>query len=210
MIRDSLDPTPPSSAAAPGFRDDQSEEDLLALIGRVAREDRVALAALYKASSPQLFGLALRILRDRASAEEVLLDVYVQIWQTATTYRKERGTPWAWMLLMTRSRAIDRLRSKASREMAHAQPIDTLNFSADPTPGPEENSDMAKRRRVIIAALAKLTPEQRQAVDLAFFSGLSHSEIAAKLEKPLGTVKTLIRSGLMRLRDALEMNEVSA
>jgi RNA polymerase sigma-70 factor (ECF subfamily) len=201
---------PPSSASAPGFRDDLSEEDLVALIGCVARGDRSALAALYEATSPQVFGLALRILRDRASAEEVLLDVYVQIWQTATTYRKERGPPWAWMLLMTRSRAIDRLRSKASREMAHAQPIDTLRFSADSAPGPEENSETAKRRRLVSAALAKLTPEQRQAVDLAFFSGLSHSEIAAKLEKPLGTVKTLIRSGLLRLRDALGMNEVSA
>jgi RNA polymerase sigma-70 factor (ECF subfamily) len=200
-----------SSSGGPvlSFREDQSEEDLIALIGRVARGDRAALAALYQASNRELFGLALRILGDRAAAEEVLLDVYVQIWRTAQTYSQERGPPVTWMTLMTRSRAIDRLRSRATRQMVDVQPIDSLASYADSAPGPEESSEMAKRRRVIIAALAKLTPEQRQVIELAFFSGLSQSEIAAKLRKPLGTVKTQIRLGFVRLRDLL-MNEASA
>lgn len=197
-----------NAAGQVSFRDDP-DEDLIALISRVAGGDKAALASLYQATSSRLFGLALRILGDPAAAEEVLLDVYTQIWRTATSYRQERGQPMTWMVLMTRSRAIDVLRSSAARAMAHAQPIDSLRSWPDSGPGPEENSEMAKRRRVIGAALANLKPDEREPIELAFFSGLSHSEIAAQLKRPLGTVKTLIRSGLMRLRDLVEREGVS-
>ena len=196
----------PSSAVQADLTLDEEGENLAALIGRVAESDRAAFASLYQATSPRLFGLALRILRDRTLAEEVLLDVYTQIWQTAGSYRPERASPWVWIILMARSRAIDVLRSRATRAMIHSQPTDSLEALPDFAPGPEENTEASKRQRMISAALAKLMPAQREPIELAFFSGLTHSEIAAQLNKPVGTVKTPIRLGMNRLRDLLGMD----
>ncbi len=172
------------------------------LIRRVARHDEAALGAFYDATSPLVYGVALRILRDVATAEEVTADVYTQVWRRASTYAPERGTPSAWLLMLTRSRAIDRLRAGA-RMLRRTAPLEEAAPIATGLPNPEEESVLAERRRLVRKALEELSRAQREAIELAFFSGLTHSQIAARLQQPLGTVKTRIRDGMMQLRDIL-------
>lgn len=178
------------------------EQDWAALIRQMAEGDQSALAALYDGTSRLIYGLALRILGDPAMAEEVTIEVYMQAWRQAVSYDPGRGTPLAWLLTLARSRAIDRLRSRAEArrreillEAAMVIPASTVD--------PEEASEAAERRRLVQTALTTLTPEQREVIELAYFSGLSHSEIAARFGQPLGTVKTRIRLGMMRLRELL-------
>jgi RNA polymerase sigma-70 factor (ECF subfamily) len=184
---------------------DAAEDDLGGLIGRCAQGDQTALAALYDTTAAQVNGLALRILSDREAAEEVTADVYLQVWRTAGSYDPERGVPLAWILTLARSRAIDRLRS-ASNQRRRTEPLERADCMASVDAGPEEATAGTQRRRVVLGALARLSPEQRQAIELAFYRGLSHSEIATELEEPLGTIKTRIRLGMMRLRDTLGMS----
>jgi RNA polymerase sigma-70 factor (ECF subfamily) len=172
------------------------------LIERTARGDASALAMLYDATAAMVNGLALRILRDPGIAEEVTLDVYLQVWRQAARYDASRGAPLAWLLTLARSRAIDRRRAGtgARRE---SEPLATALAIPSPGPGPEESSSAAERRRLVHGALAGLAHDQRKTIELAYFGGLSHSEIAATLGEPLGTVKTRIRLGMMRLRETL-------
>jgi RNA polymerase sigma-70 factor (ECF subfamily) len=178
------------------------EEDLGSLIALCKRGDQSALARLYDRTAAQVNGLAERILGDRGAAEEVTVDVYLQAWRSASTYDGERGTPLAWLLTLARSRAIDRLRSQGGQRR-QSEPLEKARGVASGQPGPEEDSSIAQRRRFVQAALARLAPAQRQAIELAFFSGLSHSEIAAELDQPLGTIKTRVRLGMIRLRELL-------
>lgn len=178
------------------------EKGLAAFISRMARGDESALGALYDETSPFVYGLALKILRDRPAAEEVTIEVYTQVHRQAGHYDPVRGTPSAWLLTLARSRAIDRLRAETQRRKREddAEKIETLSSLAA---NPEEASAAAEMRRTVQAALLALTPEQRQVIEIAYYSGLSHSEIAAKLGVPLGTVKTRIRTAMVRLRDLL-------
>ncbi len=178
------------------------EETRSEMIRRVARGDSSALAELYDATSPFVFGLALKILRDSGAAEEVTLDVFLQVWRQARAFDDKRGKPSAWLVTMARSRAIDRLRSKA-RPWVSAEPLDAAAARSSDGPGPHEECERSERRRRVASAMAQLSPEQREAITTAYFSGLSHSEIAARLGKPLGTIKTRIRLGMMRLREIL-------
>ncbi len=176
-----------------------------ALLARVGQADEAALAQLYDLSSPAVFGLTLRILRDRTAAEEVTLDVFTQVWKTASHYAPERGSATSWLLMLARSRAIDRLRSRARRDRQNEEALETrVTEPADPAPTPEQISLQDARRQVVDSALDALDPGQREAIDLAFFGGFSHREIAARLDQPLGTVKTRIRLGMVRLRRLLE------
>jgi RNA polymerase sigma-70 factor (ECF subfamily) len=171
------------------------------LLQQIANGDQSAVAELYDATVNLVFGLALRVLGDRAVAEDVVIEVYSQVWRQAHAYDPQRGTPLSWLLTLTRSRAIDMLRS---RQRVHTtEPLDAASQALDGTPGPEENSSVAERRRVVSQALANLHEDQRQVIELAYFADLSHAEIAAKLGQPLGTVKTRIRTGLLRLRELL-------
>jgi len=145
-------------------------------------------------------GLAERILGDPGAAEEVTIDVYLQVWRSAGSYDAGRGAPLAWILTLTRSRAIDRLRALGGHRRVTG-PLETARAVPSGQAGPEEGSEDAQRRRIVQAALARLAPNQRQAIELAFFSGLSHSEIAEELGEPLGTVKTRVRLGMLRLRE---------
>jgi RNA polymerase sigma-70 factor (ECF subfamily) len=178
------------------------EEGLAALITRAAEGDQSALAALYDETSALVYGLALRILRDQYAAEDVTLDVYAQVYRQGASYDANRGTPSAWLLTLTRSRAIDRLRQEAQRR-EREEPLEATTRLPSLTAGPEEYSATTELRRLVQRALALLTPEQRQVIELAYYSGLSHNEIAAKLGQPLGTVKTRIRTGMMLLREDL-------
>lgn len=171
------------------------------LLQRIAQGDQTAVTELYDATSHVVFGLALRVLGDRAIAEDVVVEVYSQVWGQAQTYDAQRGTPLSWLLTVTRSRAIDALRSR--QRVQRIEPLETAADAPDSTPGPEDILGTAERRRVVSQALANLSPDQRQVIEMAYYSDLSHSEIALRLGQPLGTVKTRIRTGLLRLRELL-------
>ena len=181
---------------------ERADAKLAVLVERMAQGDDAALAALYDATSATVHGLALRIVRDPGAAEEVTIDVYSQAFRQAGSYDAQRGNPWAWLLTMARSRAIDRLRAERSR-VQRQQPLETVGDLPGLDPDPEAASHLAERGRLVRAALAGLPPDQRQAIEIAYFTGLSHSEIAARLGQPVGTVKTRIRAAMMRLRESL-------
>lgn len=178
------------------------DAEWVALIGRMADGDQQALGNFYDATSRLAFGLILRILGDRAVAEEVLIDVYAQVWRQATAYSRERGTPLAWLTTIARSRALDRLRA-GWQEQQRRQPLDKLQDAPSRDNSPEEAVVLGEQQRLVRRALAALSPEQRQVIELAYYSGMSHSEIAAYLNQPLGTVKTRTRLGLLKLREML-------
>ena len=174
-----------------------------ALVARMAERDQEALSLLYDRHQGILFSLALRILRDRAEAEEVLGDVFFQAWRSAAAFDPLRGSVTGWLVNLCRSRAIDRLRRRGRREAGLADEKARRGSAATSLREAEEAADWGMRRTKIRAALGALPAEQRDALELAYFSGLSHSEIAAKLGQPLGTVKTRIRQGLLHLRESL-------
>jgi RNA polymerase sigma-70 factor, ECF subfamily len=178
------------------------EEDLGSLIARCAEGDQEALAALYDRTAAQINGLALRILGDRELAEEVTGDVFLQAWRVAASYDANRGSPLAWLLTLARSRAIDRLRSGAVQRRLTNSLDETITVVA-PGDGPEGDAAAAQRCRVVKNALTQLGERQRRAIELAYFGGLSHGEIAREIGEPLGTVKTRVRLGMTRLRELL-------
>jgi RNA polymerase sigma-70 factor (ECF subfamily) len=137
-----------------------------------------------------------------SSAEEALIDVYTQVWRQAASYDATRGAPLAWMATIARSRAIDRLRS-GWQDQRRKESLDVLGDAPANGSSPEESAAASERQRFIREALNLLTPEQRRVIELAYYSGLTHSEIAEKLNLPLGTVKTRTRLGMMKLREAL-------
>jgi RNA polymerase sigma-70 factor, ECF subfamily len=178
------------------------DRDLVALIGRIAAGEQSALTAVYDATNRLVFGLILRIVTDRATAEEVLLDVYTQVWRQAASYDRARGVPLAWIMTIARSRAIDRVRA-GRNDQQRKEPLEAIGEVRDAGVSPEEASVHSERQRLVRSALNTLVPEQREVIELAYYSGLSHSEIALKLGQPLGTVKTRTRLGMMKLRDML-------
>jgi len=172
------------------------------LIERIARGDRLALAELYDAAAPLVHGLTTRILEDRTAAEEATADAFIQVWRQAERWDPGRGSPLAWLLMLARSRAIDRLRARGPWRAEQEVTIESLNVDTD-APSPEDDAAVAERGRLVRAALGCLVPDQRRLIELAYFQGYSHTEIAATLGQPLGTVKTRIRLGMTRLRESL-------
>lgn len=181
------------------------EEPQSALLWRIASGDEGALEAFYAATSPKVYGLALRILGQREEAEEAALDVYSQVWRTAGAYDGRRGTVVAWLLSMTRARAIDRLRAARGARPADEVPEELFGelLGADQRAGPVEVAAAAERAGRVRVALARISDDQRRAISAAYFSGLTHAEIALALGVPLGTVKRRIRGGLEHLRRLL-------
>ena len=173
------------------------------LVRRTAGGDREALAALYDGTSSLVYGLVLRIVRDEGAAEEVTGDVYMQVWRQAVRFDAERGTALRWLLTVARSRAIDRLRSRRAQSK-ESETLDAIAHVSTDEPSPEDRSWETQRRRLVEGALAVLSPDQRRAIELAYWGGLSHSEVAETLGEPLGTVKTRIRVGMSKLRDTLD------
>jgi RNA polymerase sigma-70 factor (ECF subfamily) len=175
---------------------------LTELIGQIANQDQQAMATLYDSTSRIVYGLLLRIINDPATAEEVLLDVYTQVWRQASRYDGTRGGPMAWITTIARSRAIDRLRSD-KQDLQREQELETAgSFAA--SENVEDDVANLELRRIVRKAMEILTPEQREVVELAYYGGMSQSEIALKLNQPLGTVKTRTRIGMMKLRDQLK------
>lgn len=177
-------------------------QDWAALIKQVADGDQSALTTLYDSTSRMVFGLILRIVPDRSVAEEVLLDVYTQVWRQASTYDSKRGAPLAWLMTIARTRGIDRLRS-GKYEHQNRESLDAIGEFASGSASPEADSVTAERRKLVRSALDSLAAEQREVIELAYYLGLSHSEIALRLGQPLGTIKTRTRLGMMKLRDLL-------
>lgn len=183
--------------------DDQSREQAR-LLAAMVRGDKSALALLYDSLGRPLYSLALRILNDSAEAQDIVQDVFLQIWQKAGTYDTSRGSVFGWAATLTRNRAIDRVRMRKRRTELLAESAPDLQ----PAPLTDDEDSGAslwikEKACAIRAALGQLAPDQQKAIELAFFSGLTQLQIAAKLNEPLGTVKARIRRGLLKLRETL-------
>lgn len=176
------------------------------LMDAVRQGDRAAFQTLYDLFAVELLALCERILHNRADAEDVVADVFWELWRRRDRYDADRGGARPYLMTLARSRAIDRLRSQASRPetkgASQQHPADAEQLAAV-APLPESAVLNAELRTAIVQALAQLDPRQREAMELAYYEGLSHQQIAARLNAPLGTVKTHIRKGLAKLRHAL-------
>jgi RNA polymerase sigma-70 factor (ECF subfamily) len=170
------------------------------LVERIAGGDRQALAMLYDRYASSLLAAGMRMLRQRRDAEDVLHDVFVEVWQQAADYDRMRGSVKAWLSLRMRSRAIDRMRRLVAKETM----LDGAVVEATPA---QEGEDFTREpdRRLVVRALSDLPKEQRIALELAYFDGLSGSQIAARLGAPLGTIKTRLALGMGKLRAALDV-----
>jgi RNA polymerase sigma-70 factor (ECF subfamily) len=182
------------------------EDDLRAstpdeLLTRVASGDQLAFAELYDQTAPRVLGLVKRLLKDHAQSEEVAQEVFLEIWQTATRFDTTRGSASSWMLTMAHRRAVDRVRaSQAGRDRDLRIGVRDLDTAFDSV---TESVEIRIEHERVERALGRLTELQRQAVRLAYYGGYSHSEVAAMLGVPIGTVKTRLRDGMIRLRDEM-------
>src|SRR5918993_242050 len=172
---------------------------------RMATGDGGALAELYDRHGRAMFSIAVRILRDHSDAEEIVQDVFAQAWRQAARYDTTRGAVVAWLLMMARSRAIDRLRARRGQPPLDADHQAALRDVADGSTPVDLALLTAAQVALVRAALEALPETQREAIDLAFHEGLTHAEVAERLQQPLGTIKTRIRLGLLRLRAALPL-----
>jgi len=177
------------------------------LLGRIAHGDRDALADLYDRFSGPLYGAALQIVRDQAEAQDVVHDTFVTLWEKSGTFDASRGTAFSWAVTLTRNRAIDRVRMRRRRAelLADSAPSDLGYGDASAEPDAGDNAVLRDEAQAVRHAMAGLPSEQRKALELAFFGGLTQEEIARKLAEPLGTVKARIRRGLLKLRDVLAL-----
>lgn len=175
------------------------------LVSRIAGGDRGAFAVFFDRHSPAVLGVLVRMLRDRGEAEEVLQETFLQAWQNAGGYRPDGASPRGWLLVLARSRAIDRIRSGSARQRREERAVTgepAIAEGEEPT-GPAR-LEAAERRRTVGSALARLPEEQRRCIELAYFEGLSHTQIAERLDAPLGTVKSRVLLGMKKLRAFLE------
>lgn len=172
-------------------------------VQRIARGDEGGLSALYDASSDLVYSIALRILTDPSDAEEVALDVYTQVWRSASSFDRSRGAVSSWLMMLSRSRSIDKLRGRASRGSREESGGAAIERMPDTGDSPEAAAEITRRRNVVRGALATLSDDQREAIELAYYFGYSHSELSELLGQPVGTIKTRIRLGMMKLRTAL-------
>jgi RNA polymerase sigma-70 factor, ECF subfamily len=177
----------------------QSISQAAYLIGQIAKQDREAFSQLYDRCSSLVFSLAMRMLNARSDAEDLLQEVFVQVWRQAGNYSAERGSPEAWIINIARSRAIDKIRSTRRMERSFVLTEDPARAESSDTV--ESAMGASEGRLTMNSALANLPETQRKVLELAYFDGLTQTEIADKLSEPLGTIKTRMRSGIQRLRD---------
>ena len=181
-----------------------SREALTDLLARCALNEYGAFERLYQHTSPQLFGLVLRIVREEQFARDVLQDGYVKIWNNAGDYRPEKGSPLTWMGSIMRNRAIDLLRRRRSNPVVAVEQEEITAFADEQSLPPDLEVAGDQNRAALLACLGELSESQRQAIGLAYYRGLTHEELARHLDTPLGTVKSWLRRGLLKLSDCLE------
>jgi len=180
-----------------------------ALLGRVAGGDERALGEFYDRVSSLAYGLALRVAGSPDLAEDAVQEAFLRVWRRAERYDVARGAPRAWFLRLVRNVVIDHLRARSSRDRAEVRSV----AQVEDNPGPERPDEAVvrtERATRVRTALAELPQDQRRAIEIAYFEGLSHSEIAERENAPLGTVKTRIRDGVVKLRAALRQKELHA
>lgn len=189
----------PHTAARPSRSD-------VELISRIASGDEQALGELYDRLGAFAFSLAMALLKDASDAEEAVGDAFAQIWRSASEFNEGRGSLQAWVTTVVRSRALDRLRARRRLEKVVTASPETSRehqFAEDTSPTPDVEAETAEQGLQVEAAIAALTPAQQEALRLAYFEGLSQTEIAERLREPLGTVKTRMRTALIKLRSML-------
>jgi RNA polymerase sigma-70 factor (ECF subfamily) len=180
----------------------RTSSPLLQHLQSMAKGDHAALARAYDQMGPIVFSLAVRMLRDRPAAEDVTQDIFVQVWRQAANYDTSRGSPEAWIMMIARTRILDRLRSRSAGIVL--KPVgDNLPDAPDGEDWPDDLAISRENAVNVRQALAELPHDQKHAIELAFFDGLTHVEISEKLNVPLGTIKTRIRLGLIKIRDSL-------
>lgn len=179
-----------------------AQQEDRALLEAVACRDQEAFEQLYERYHVMVYHLAYKILRNREEAEEVVSEVFWQVWREATRYNVQRGSATAWIVTLARSRAIDALRAQRGRAIPGNE-APTFSLPSGQGNEPEGVVNLVQRALFVRQALEGLSPEQRTALELSFFGGLSHAEIAERLAEPLGTVKTRIRSAMLKLRERL-------
>lgn len=194
---------------------DARSRELVQLLARVALADRAAFADLYRRTSAQLLGIILLIQRDRGAAEDVLQEVFVNVWRAAGSFDAVRSQPMTWLASVARNRAIDSLRRRDSQPVLESSrrgggdaggddDYDLLDHTASDDPGPLELAGLVDQARAVKRCLGGLTGEQQQCIALAFYQGLSHAEVASHLRQPLGSVKSWVRRGLLALKGCLQ------
>lgn len=199
------EPTPLTAGASTHGAPAAGEPSLADLLRASARGDEQAFAALYDATAPRVHGLALRVVRDPAQAEEVTQEAYLEVWRTAARFDPDRGSALSWLLTLTHRKAVDRVRSAEAasrRDTSYHQQNQPIDHDAT-----AEAATASMEARRVRGALASLTAVQREAVELAYFGGYTHTEVATMLQLPVGTAKTRIRDGLIRLRDAMGVGQ---
>jgi len=199
-----VNPTQPVPSGDPSPEGTEGDR-LTALLRRSARGDQAAFAELYDATAARLHGLVLRVVRDPAQADEVTQEAYLEVWRTAARFDAARGSALAWLMTIGHRRAVDRVRSAQA-----ATRRDTDYLRDEREAGPDVTAETALaglEARRVRGALAALTSVQREAIELAYFGGYTHTEVAALLDLPVGTAKTRIRDGLIRLRDTMGVGQ---
>lgn len=174
------------------------------IFARISQGDAEALKLLYNQTSGRAMAICLRILRSNSEAEEVVQEVYLQVWKDAAKYDAKRGSAAAWVSTIARTRAIDRLRSKGTSDRTAQAAAEDVSSAPQQPATPLEEASTRREREVIQKALAELPPEQREVIELAYFRGLTQREIAEQTGQPLGTVKSRVRLGMDRLGQLLE------
>jgi RNA polymerase sigma-70 factor, ECF subfamily len=175
------------------------ERDWANLVQSIAAGDQLALHALYERAHRPVFTLIMRITANRETAEELTIDVFYDVWRHASGYDTAKGTVLGWIMNQARSRAIDRLRFESRKKRSNGGDVPLDELAVDPS----QLGELEEQSQLLRTALAALTPDERQAIETTFFAGLTHAEAAARLNQPLGTIKTRIRSALHKLRRAL-------
>ena len=173
-----------------------------ALLGQVALGNRTAFETLYRDTSSRLFGICLRVLNQRAEAEEVLQEVYTSVWRKAGQFDATRASAMSWLSMMARNKSIDRLRAMPSRSAR--TPIELADEIEDPGASPAQQAEMLTERARLENCLQQLEPKRHSLIRAAIFNGATYEELAARIEAPLGSVKSWIRRGLMQLRTCLD------
>jgi len=181
-----------------------ADEGQARLLGRIAARDAEALSEFYDQTAAPFFSVVLRILGDAAEAEEVIQDVFVQIWEKAESFDSMLGSAFHWAMSIARHRAIDRLRARQRRARLNEELTESGEGKPSSAAAPDEGASGSDVSASVRNALNILPPEQRRIIEMAFFGGLTHPEIAERLGEPLGTVKARIRRGLLKLRDNLQ------